>query len=125
MIPKWATWFGCCNPSCWHRKRLGVDSAEQQCGDESKQNEPCTSGEGCHRVHAFTLLSRCLQLNCCYQACLLKNLGSGRSFLSLPVSWLFASFVSSGQVHAVAICGVDLLRRNRTSRFRFCAVAAR
>ena len=46
-------------------------------------------------------------------------------FLSLLVSWLFASLVSSGQVHAVAICGVGLQLRNRTSRFRFCAVAAR
>ena len=46
-------------------------------------------------------------------------------FFPLPVSWLFSSFVSSGQVHAVAICGVDLPLRNRTSRFRFCAVAAR
>jgi hypothetical protein len=32
---------------------------------------------------------------------------------------------SLGQAHAVAICGVDLPLRNRTSRFRFCAVAAR
>ena len=39
--------------------------------------------------------------------------------------WLFASLVFSGQVHAVAICGVGLRLRNRTSRFRFCAVAAR
>jgi hypothetical protein len=61
----------------------------------------------------------------CKRLCLLKNLGSRHAFLSLPVSWLFASFVSSGQVHAVAIWGVDLPLRNRTSRFRFCAVAAR
>src|SRR5215469_14601204 len=46
-------------------------------------------------------------------------------FLYLLVFWLFASLVSSGQVHAVAICGVGLQLRNRTSRFRFCAVAAR
>ena len=46
-------------------------------------------------------------------------------FLSLPVSRSFAFFFSSGQVHAVAICGVDLRLRNRTRRFRFCAVAAR
>jgi hypothetical protein len=45
--------------------------------------------------------------------------------LSLLVSWLFPSLVFSGQVHAVAICGVGLQLRNRTSRFRFCAVAAR
>ena len=64
-------------------------------------------------------------LNCCKQACLLKNLGSRHGFLFLLVSWLFASLVSSGQVHAVAICGVGLQLRNRTSRFRFCAVAAR
>ncbi len=46
-------------------------------------------------------------------------------FLSLLASWLVARLVSSGQVHAVAICGVGLQLRNRTSRFRFCAVAAR
>jgi hypothetical protein len=39
--------------------------------------------------------------------------------------WLIASVVSPRQVHAVAICGVGLPLRNRTSRFRFCAVAAR
>jgi hypothetical protein len=39
MLLKWATWFGGCNPSCGHRKRLGVDTAGQQYGDESKQNE--------------------------------------------------------------------------------------
>ena len=46
-------------------------------------------------------------------------------FLSLLVSWLFGSLVFSGQVHAVAICGVRLQLRNRTRRFRFWAVAAR
>ena len=46
-------------------------------------------------------------------------------FLSLLASWLIASLVSPDQVHAVAICGVGLPLRNRTSRFRFCTVAAR
>src|SRR5262249_55473858 len=44
---------------------------------------------------------------------------------SLPVSCLFTSLVPSGKVHAVAICWVGLQRRKRTSRLRFCAVAAR
>jgi hypothetical protein len=46
-------------------------------------------------------------------------------FLALLASWLIAFLVSPDQVHAVAICGVGLQLRNRTSRFRFCAVAAR
>jgi hypothetical protein len=46
-------------------------------------------------------------------------------FLPLLASWLVASLVSSDQVYAVAIRGVGLLLRNRTSRFGFCGVAAR
>jgi len=34
--------------------------------------------------------------------------------------WLVARLVSSGQVHALEICGVGLQLRNRSSRFRFC-----
>jgi len=41
------------------------------------------------------------------------------------VFWLFASLVSLGLVHAVAICEVGLELRNRTRRFWFYAVAAR
>ena len=66
-----------------------------------------------------------LHVNFRYQAVGVENLGSSHAFLSLVVSWLFASLVSSGQAHAVAICGVGLQLRNRTNRFRFCAVAAR
>ncbi len=56
--------------------------------------------------------------------CLLKNLGSQHAFC--PFCLLVNRFlVSPDQVHAVAIWGVGLQLRNRTSRFRFCAVAAR
>src|SRR5580765_3876907 len=47
-----------------------------------------------------------------------------RPFALLP-AWLLASLASLNRVHAVAGSGVGLARRNRTSRFRFCAVAAR
>src|SRR5207244_2617633 len=57
--------------------------------------------------------------------CLLKKSGFTARFLSLLACGLVASLVSPDQVHAVAICGVGLLLRNRTSRFRFCTVAAR
>ena len=43
----------------------------------------------------------------------------------VPASLLVIRFFRSGQVHAVAICGFGLQLRNRTSRFRFCTVAAK
>src|SRR5438128_1385350 len=64
-------------------------------------------------------------VNECKRLCLLKKSGFTARFLSLLACWLVASLVSPDQVHAVAICGVGLPLRNRTSRFRFCTVAAR
>src|SRR5438552_16346459 len=57
--------------------------------------------------------------------CLLKKSGLRHAFCPFWACGLVASLVSPDQVHAVAICGVGLLLRNRTSRFRFCTVAAR
>src|SRR5437660_6208367 len=83
---------------------------------DGKMLPPCLRGLNSH------LFWRMKGAHSCYRLCLLKNLGSRHAFC--PSGLLVIRFlVSSGQVHAVAICGVGLQRRNRTSRFRFCAVA--
>src|SRR5262249_37015536 len=62
--------------------------------------------------------------NCCNQAWVLKNSGHAARF-SPYACRVIRFFVSSWCVQAVAISGAGLQLRNRTSRLRFCTVAAR
>jgi hypothetical protein len=69
------------------------------------------------------ILSVCLCGNCC-KALLLKE--SVRRPFSLRQSFFwFVFFFRRSVSYPVAIAGCALLLRNRTSRFRFCATAAR
>ena len=63
-------------------------------------------------------------LNECYRLLVLKNSVGGRVLLSgefLPIRVFLLAVVA----YALAIAGCALRLRNRTSRFRFCATAAR